>query len=84
MLDEGCVHILASDGHHPQRRPPVLAKGRDAAAARVGDLEATHLVTTRPQGVVENRDPADLPPLPQARPKPGWADGLWKRMIGAQ
>lgn len=84
MLDEGCVHILASDGHHPQRRPPVLAKGRDAAAARVGDLEATHLVITRPQGVVENRDPADLPPLPQARPKPGWADGLWKRMIGAQ
>ena len=66
MLDEGCVHILATDAHDPKRRPPILGRGRDAAAGRVGETEATHLVLTRPQGVIENRDPTSLP-LPEGR-----------------
>ncbi len=83
MLDEGCVHILATDAHHPQRRPPILAQGRDAAAKRVGDAEAIHMVTTRPQGIVENKPVDTLPPLPQStKGKP--AGGFWKRLIGAQ
>jgi len=50
MLDEGCVHILATDAHDTHRRPPDLSRGRDAAAARVGIEEAEHLVLTRPLG----------------------------------
>src|SRR6202158_5232505 len=37
MLDEGCVHILATDAHDTKRRPPRLSRGRDLAAKRVGD-----------------------------------------------
>lgn len=83
MLDEGRVHIIATDAHHPGRRPPILSQGRDAAAKRVGDTEATHMVLTRPQGIVEDVVPGKLPQLPQmAEPKK--AEGFWKRLIGAQ
>jgi protein-tyrosine phosphatase len=61
MLDEGHVHILATDAHDTHRRPPDLSRGRDAAAVRVGIEEAEHLVLTRPLGVIENEAPANLP-----------------------
>ena len=65
MLDEGCVHILATDAHDCEKRPPLLSRGRDYAARRVGDAEAEHLVETRPRGVVANAEPSDLP-MPQS------------------
>lgn len=65
MLDEGCVHILATDAHDMSRRPPILGRGRDCAAKRVGAVEAEHLVSTRPRGVLANEPPANLP-MPQS------------------
>ena len=61
MLDEGRVHILATDAHDTRKRPPNLSVGRDLAAARVGASEAEHLVTTRPRGVLGNVAPSGLP-----------------------
>jgi len=61
MLDEGRVHILATDAHDTKRRPPNLRRGRDLAAARVGEGEAEHLVATRPRGVLDNVAPSSLP-----------------------
>jgi protein-tyrosine phosphatase len=61
MLDEGCVHILATDAHDTVRRPPNLGEGRDLAAQRVGAREAEHLVVTRPRGVIENEARSNLP-----------------------
>ena len=61
MLDEGCVHILATDAHDVNRRPPNLSQGRELAAKRVGDTEAEHLVVTRPRGVLLNDLPSNLP-----------------------
>lgn len=82
MLDEGQVHILATDSHHIDKRPPLLAEGRDAAAKRVGDAEATHLVLTRPQGILDDIAPGLLPPLP-SRPQPERGKpGLWRRLFG--
>jgi protein-tyrosine phosphatase len=40
MLDEGCIHLLASDAHDAERRPPTLAAGREIVAKRVGAEEA--------------------------------------------
>lgn len=64
MLDEGIVHILASDGHGLKKRPPLLGEGRDAAEKRLGIDEAMHLVWTRPLGIIENQDPSLLPNVP--------------------
>jgi protein-tyrosine phosphatase len=61
MLDEGCVHVLATDAHDTHQRPPDLGRGRDAAADRVGIEEAERLVLTRPLGVIENEHPGNLP-----------------------
>jgi protein-tyrosine phosphatase len=61
MLDEGRVHILASDAHDVTKRPVNLRAGRDAAALRLGEEEAEHLVSTRPRGILANELPSALP-----------------------
>lgn len=79
MLEEGIVHILATDSHHIDRRPPLLAEGREAAAQRIGQEQAEHLVTTRPQGILNNLPPDKMPPLPVVEVKP--AAGFWQRVF---
>jgi protein-tyrosine phosphatase len=61
LLDEGRVHLLATDAHDLKRRPPNLGHGRELAAKRVGELEAENLVVTRPRGVLRNVPPSELP-----------------------
>jgi len=65
MLDEGIVHLLATDAHDTKRRPPKLARGAEAAAKRVGQIEAGNLVSTRPRGIISNVFPSDLPSPPK-------------------
>jgi protein-tyrosine phosphatase len=60
MLDEGCVHILASDAHDVERRPPNLAAGYETVAKRVGAEEAQNLVLTRPMGILKDEPPSSL------------------------
>ena len=60
LLDEGCVHLIASDAHDAERRPPDLAAGRESVAKRVGAEEAQRLVLTRPVGVLKNQPPSSL------------------------
>lgn len=81
MLDEGLVHILATDSHHIDRRPPLLAEGRDAAASRVGEVEADHMVRTRPRGIIDNISPDRLPCLPE-RLATSARRSLWQRLLG--
>ena len=85
FLGDGNTHILATDAHHPRRRPPLLAEAREAAAGLVGGPEADNLVSTRPQGIVDNVAPDRLPALPDARtlPTAPRAPSFWKRLRGA-
>ena len=61
LLDEGCVHLIASDAHDAERRPPDLALGRESVEKRVGAQEAEHLVFTRPMGILKDQPPSSLP-----------------------
>ena len=61
MLDEGCVHFIATDAHDAERRPPDLAAGRDLVAKRVGPEEAQRLVYTRPAGILKDQPPSSVP-----------------------
>jgi protein-tyrosine phosphatase len=75
MLADGHIHLLATDAHDTRRRAPDLSKGWEAAARRIGEREATHMVLTRPKGVIENEPPSNLP-LPfglQSRASPDTA-----------
>lgn len=85
LLDEGWVHILATDSHGADRRPPLLAEGRRAAERWVGAEEAAHLVQTRPQGILNNweseRLPAALGLATTILPvRSGWS--LFKKWLG--
>ena len=72
MLEEGRVHILATDAHDTQRRPPNLRQGLDLAATRIGALAAEHLVVTRPRGILANVAPSDLPQSETPLRPQGW------------
>ena len=89
FLDDGLVHILATDAHEPRHRPPLLAEGRAAAERWVGPEEADMLVTGRTQAVIENREPAQIPlppaldpntePRKASKPKAGWFSRIFSR-----
>ena len=81
MLDEGLVHILATDSHGPERRPPLLREGVEAAAKWVGHEEAVHMVTTRPAAVLANADPTQVLPIIACRDiKPGQPASLFGKI----
>src|SRR5262245_41929872 len=48
LLRHDCVHFLATDAHRIARRPPILSRGRDAAAEIIGEERALALVETNP------------------------------------
>ena len=62
MLDEGLVHILATDAHNLRNRKPVLSAARERVADRLGEAEATAMVTTRPAAIIANRPPEPVAP----------------------
>jgi len=64
MLDEGLVHLIATDAHNTGRRRPAMSKAREAVAARLGEAEAENLCFARPLGIVRNRAPADIVAAP--------------------
>ncbi len=49
MLEQDWVHVIATDAHNRQYRPPDLAVGRDAAARYVGEGQAKKLVEDNPR-----------------------------------
>ena len=81
MLAEGLVQILATDAHNVSSRPPLLAESFSLACAEVGLDEATHLVLTRPQIVLENQPPENAPPvLVESAQKPV-EQPFWRRLF---
>lgn len=62
LLRHNCVHFLATDAHRPDRRPPILSRGRDAAAEIVGPERAQKLVYDNPLAVV-NGEALTLEPV---------------------
>jgi protein-tyrosine phosphatase len=53
LLERGWVHILATDTHNIEWRPPNLAEGRAAAAQIVGEEESWRLVRDKPWEIAE-------------------------------
>jgi len=67
MLDEGLCHLLATDAHKTDRRVPRLSEAYLLVAKRLGEEEAANLVQGRPQGILKDVSPAELPARLQAR-----------------
>jgi protein-tyrosine phosphatase len=61
MLEDGLIHIIASDAHDMEVRTPRLRDAFHAVEAISGRDEAIHQVLTRPTGILRNFGPSDLP-----------------------
>jgi protein-tyrosine phosphatase len=57
LLVRGLVHVIASDAHPADGRPPVLSPAVQAAARIVGQKEALKMVTEYPQAILDGRRP---------------------------
>ena len=56
MLDEGLVHILATDAHNLRNRKPVLSAARDLVAEASGRGRShRHGDQSRPASIIANR-----------------------------
>lgn len=64
MLDDGLVHVLATDAHSTRHRAPLLAEGRLAAEKWVGADESRRLVSERPQAILDSRPTREVVPVP--------------------
>lgn len=60
MLDEGIVHIVATDAHNLDRRRPVLSEAREAVALRAGEDRAAILFAKNPLCILEDRLPSEF------------------------
>ncbi len=70
MLDEGLVHLLASDAHNVRGRPPLLSEGEAVAAQYLGAREARRLVHDRPESVWRDAHPEQVIPPPALGQEP--------------
>jgi protein-tyrosine phosphatase len=75
LLTEDLAHVLATDSHSLQRRPPVLSPGRERASQLIGAGRARAMVEDLPRQIVDNCA-ITLPPPKERRPKPFWA--FWR------
>jgi protein-tyrosine phosphatase len=81
LLRHNCVHFLATDAHRAERRPPILSRGRDAAAAVIGAEKALKLVWDNPLAVVTGGVIRSESPIPYG----GTADkkkGFFGKLFG--
>jgi protein-tyrosine phosphatase len=77
LLRRGWCHVIASDAHSPENRPPLLSGAREAAARIVGPEAAHAAVDATPAALCAGRR-VNLAALPQPTSRPG----LLRRIFG--
>ena len=71
LLDQGLVHVVASDGHDCDRRPPVMDQGFAWLEKHYGEPLATALCRTNPRAALSG-DNMNLPDTAMGRSVRKW------------
>ena len=61
MLDENIVHVIASDAHNINHRPPIISEACHAAERWLSKEEISLMVNDRPLATITDRAPEELP-----------------------
>ena len=54
FMTEGVIHVIASEAHNADKRPPVLSEAKQILAANLSTVEVHKITKIRPQIVVSN------------------------------
>lgn len=82
MLDEGIVHILATDAHNMRGRSPVLSLAVEVVGKRLGAQPAHDMVYARPEAVLQDRAPSSVVPSVGVSAEPS-KRGFFERLFAA-
>jgi protein-tyrosine phosphatase len=69
LLDNNCVHFVASDAHNVTSRPPRLREAYDVVAKRSGEDVANALFRENPLAAFEGRSLPYVPEIPEKASK---------------
>jgi protein-tyrosine phosphatase len=83
MLDEGLIHLVATDAHNLRNRKPLLADAASAVAVRLGREAARDMVLVRPRMVLDNADPATAPATVGVPTRSSGGLGVLRRLFRA-
>ena len=75
LLNRGWVHVVASDGHSAEKRPPHLTRAVAEIASRKGEAHARQLCSANPLAMMSDQDLAYAPSLSEVKKK-----GIWARL----
>jgi protein-tyrosine phosphatase len=82
LLKNNLAHVIASDGHSPVERRPVLSAARAVAESVLGKEHARRLVVDNPLAIIEGRPVQLAEPLVDIPGKRTWLQrlaGAWDR-----
>jgi protein-tyrosine phosphatase len=54
-LKKGLVHVIATDTHGTDKRPPILSEAVEIASKVIGKDAALAMVTTVPESIIEDK-----------------------------
>jgi len=78
ILKQRQAHVIATDSHNAERRPPILSSAVEVAAHILGDAGAAEAMVTENPYQILNGKPLDMPePVETSQKK-----GRWKRLFG--
>jgi len=78
LLKEGHVHVIASDAHDTESRPPVLSSALKEAARILGDMKAAEaMVIKNPCAILEGKQ------LNLSKPRKVFKEKSWWRRLEA-
>lgn len=80
FLEDGLIHIIATDAHSSGRRSPAMSQARDIAERALGKEEAQRLVRGRQEQMLRNELPSAVTPPPMKAQGQGtaWWKGLFR------
>lgn len=72
LLDQGLVHVVASDGHSPRQRSPRLSEAAQLVGEQAGEDVARAVTSSNPWAIVQNQPLAYYPRIAEKK-KSRWA-----------